>query len=165
MLSPTFSAIAVLSISLSIALLAIKEQHDTNIAKDAEIERLDGVLAAKDGLISKERTLADQAAEREQITVNDAREKNAELEKLRDCFDSGKCVLRLRNESPRDSKLPNSAASTSEPAGTDAGYSRRLEQDYLRLADTLGKVEVNYAALQRELTSRSAKDFCQPKQE
>jgi len=122
-----------------------------------------GEIEAKDKLIKKERSLADDAANREQRTADDLKVKDDELKKLRDCFDAGKCVLRMRNSpTENNSKLPNTAGSGSEAAGANAEYTRTLEQNYLRLTEVIGLVEVNYAALQRELIARSAKDYCDP---
>ena len=138
----------------------LREESDR---KDAEITRLDEVLANKDSLVKKERSLADDAASREQKTADDLRVKDDEIKKLRDCFDAGKCVLRMRNSpTENNSKLPNTASSGSEPARANAEYTRALEQNYIRLTEVIGLVEVNYAALQRELIARSDKDYCNP---
>ena len=138
----------------------LREESDR---KDAEITRLDEVLANKDSLVNKERPLADDAAKREQKTADDLRVKDDEIKKLRDCFDAGKCVLRMRNSpTENNSKLPNTASSGSEPARANAEYTRALEQNYIRLTEVIGLVEVNYAALQRELIARSDKDYCNP---
>lgn len=138
----------------------LREESDR---KDAEITRLDEVLANKDSLVKKERSLADDAAKREQKTADDLRVKDDEIKKLRDCFDAGKCVLRMRNSpTENNSKLPNTASSGSEPARANAEYTRALEQNYIRLTEVIGLVEVNYAALQRELIARSDKDYCNP---
>jgi len=133
------------------------EKQEEKIAEQA------GEIEAKSNLIKKERSLADDAANREQKTADDLKVKDDELKKLRDCFDAGKCTLRMRNSPEKTGNgVPNTASGRPEPAGTDAEYTRRLEQNYLRLTDTVKLVEVRYAALQRELIARSDKDFCNP---
>lgn len=122
-----------------------------------------GEIESKDNLIKKERSLAEDADKREQKTADDLKVKEDELKKLRDCFDAGKCVLRMRNSPEKTGNgLPNTSSSRPIPAGTDAEYTRTLEQNYLRLTEVIGLVEVNYAALQRELIARSDKDYCNP---
>ncbi len=156
-----FAAIA----ALLVAFIAFAMHYDhlkEKVAKQEDkIAEQYGEIEAKSNLIKKERSLADDAANREQKTADDLRVKDDELKKLRDCFDAGKCVLRMRNSpAENSSKLPNTASGRPEPVGADAEYTRRLEQDYIRLTETIGLVEVNYAALQRELIARSDKDYC-----
>lgn len=156
MINFKFAAIA----SLLVAFIAFAMHYDHLKEK---VEKQAGEIIAKDSLIKKERSLADDAAKREQKTADDLKVKQDEFKKLRDCFDAGKCVVKLRN-SPKEtsSRVPNTASSGSESSGANAEYTRTLEQNYLRLTETIGLVEVNYAALQRELIARSAKDYCSP---
>ena len=153
--------------ALLVAFIAFAMHYDhlkDKVAKQEDkIAEQSGEIEAKSNLIKKERSLADDAASREQKTADDLRVKDDEIKKLRDCFDAGKCVLRMRNSpTENNSKLPNTASSGSEPARANAEYTRALEQNYIRLTEVIGLVEVNYAALQRELIARSDKDYCNP---
>jgi len=152
---------------LLVAFIAFAMYYDHLKAKVAaqedKIAEQAGEIESKDNLIKKERDLAGDAAIREQKTADDLKVKEDEFKKLRDCFDAGKCVVKLRN-SPKETanSVPNTASSGSETSSANAEYTRRLEQDYLRLTETIGLVEVNYAALQRELIARSDVNFCNP---
>ena len=152
---------------LLVAFIAFAMHYDHLKEKAAKqedkIAEQSGEIEAKDNLIKKERSLADAAAKREQKTADDLKVKQDEFKKLRDCFDAGKCIVKLRN-SPKEtaSSVPNTASSGSETSSANAEYTRRLEQDYIRLTETIGLVEVNYAALQRELIARSDVNFCNP---
>jgi len=153
--------------ALLVAFIAFAMHYDHLKEKAAKqkdkIAEQSGEIEAKDNLIKKERSLAYDAAKREQKTADDLKVKQDEFKKLRDCFDAGKCVVKLRG-SPKEttSRVPNTSGSGSESSSTNAEYTRRLEQDYIRLTETIGLVEVNYAALQRELIARSDKDYCNP---
>ena len=154
------AAIAALLVAFAMHYDHIKEK----VAKQEEkIAEQAGEIESKDNLIKKERALASDAASREQKTAGELKVKQDEFKKLRDCFDAGKCVVKLRN-SPKETanSVPNTASSGSETSSSNAEYTRRLEQDYLRLTETIGLVEVNYAALQRELIARSDVNFCNP---
>ena len=153
--------------ALLVAFIAFAMHYDHLKEKAAKqeykIAAQNGEIEAKSNLIKKERSLADDAASREQKTADDLRVKDDEIKKLRDCFDTGKCVLRMRNSPEKTgNRVPNTDSSRPESTGTDAEYTRRLEQNYLRLTDTIRKVEIKYAALQRELVARSDKDYCNP---
>ena len=158
-----FAAIA----GLILAFIAFAMHYDhlkEKVAKQEDkIAEQVGEIESKDNLIKKERELSSDAASREQKTAEDLKVKEDEFKKLRDCFDAGKCVVKLRNSPEKArSSVPNTAGSGSEASSSNAEYTRRLEQDYLRLTETIGLVEVNYAALQRELIARSDKDYCNP---
>ena len=158
-----FAAIAGLLLAFIAFAMHYDHLKEKVAAQEDKIAEQAGEIESKDNLIKKERDLASDAASREQKTADDLKVKQDEFKKLRDCFDAGKCVVKLRN-SPKETtrSVPNTASSGSETSSANAEYTRRLEQDYIRLTETIGLVEVNYAALQRELIARSDKDYCNP---
>ena len=158
-----FATIAALLVAFIAFAMHYDHLKEKVAAQEDKIAEQAGEIESKDNLIKKERALASDAASREQKTADDLKVKENEFKKLRDCFDAGKCVVKLRN-SPKETanSVPSTASSGSETSSSNAEYTRRLEQDYLRLTETIGLVEVNYAALQRELIARSDVNFCNP---
>ena len=158
-----FATIAALLVAFIAFAMHYDHLKEKVAAQEDKIAEQAGEIESKDNLIKKERALASDAASREQKTADDLKVKENEFKKLRDCFDAGKCVVKLRN-SPKETanSVPDTSSSGSETSSANAEYTRRLEQDYLRLTETIGLVEVNYAALQRELIARSDVNFCNP---
>lgn len=156
-----FYLVSLLAISLSVALYALRQQLVANGELSNEKSRLESVIQSKDELYSRQIELTKEASEREILTAQEAIKKDEEFQKLRDCVNSGKCSVRVRNGS--DNKLPDTTASGSGATKADASDTRRLEQDFLRIAEHIGIIEVRYEALQRELIARSKSDFCSPK--
>lgn len=158
-----FAAIACLLVAFIAFAMHYDHLKEKVELQEGKIAEQVGEIESKDNLIKKERAMANDAASREQKTADDLKVKQDEFKKLRDCFDAGKCVVKLRNSTKETANsVPNTSSSGSETSSENAEYTRRLEQDYIRLTETIGLVEVNYAALQRELIARSDRDYCNP---
>jgi hypothetical protein len=158
---PLLIAIIALTAALGLASFGLYKQVQKNGRLSADIEVKVAEIKAGEELITKERRLITEANDREQQTAKEHEAKYAEFKKLTDCINNRTCGVVVRNYCPNT--VPSSTASGSRTSETNAHDTRQLEQDYLHLIEQFGVVEVNYAAMQRELIARSRPDYCQPK--
>jgi len=158
---PLLIAVLVLTTLLGVASYGLYKQVKANGALVKEISQKQQEIEAGEALIEKERKLVNEASDREQKTAQEHEAKYAEFKKLTDCIADRSCGVVVRNFCP--AKVSNTTTSGSGASKADAANTRQLEQDYLHLIEQIGIVEVNYAALQREVIARSKPDYCQPK--
>jgi len=158
---PLLIAIVTLTALLGLASFGLYKQVQKNGELGVEIEAKAAEIKAGEELIAKERTNAQDAANRSLARIIDEENRDAELKKLRACVSAGTCGVRMRYQT-----CPTLPSSTTTGSGTSAGSSqseRDFQSWYFDNIALMNKYEVRIKALEKEVIARSRPDYCQPK--